>query len=569
MQKIIYLLLRRMRLPLIILISVYAISIIGFTLIPGVDDQGNPWRMDFFHAIYFVSFLGSTIGFGEIPYPFTDAQRLWTTIIIYAAVISWLYAIGTILTLVQDQGFRRVMAQSALGRRVRRLQEPFYIICGYGDASSWLVRELNERGMQCVVIDIDRNNILNLEVEDLAYSVPGLNADATEADSLITAGLKLPNCIGVISLTGSDACNLTIAITSKLLAPDLPVICESDSADMAANMASFGTDHIVDPFEIFGARFAMMFHSPSMYLVYEWMTGVHNAPLSDFTRPPSGNWVMCGYGRFGKSVKKHLAVEGVETRIIEADITKTEAPEGAIEGRGTEAGTLILAGIETVDGIIAGTDDDTNNLSILITASDLNSELFSVIRQNHRSNDAIVQAARPDLVMQPGTITAQYILNLILAPLLEDFLRLTHDRDDAWANVLVSRVAGVVEDIAPETWAMDISPLATPAVFDCLIRGEDVRLSHICSDPRDRDVTLPCVPLLIKRDNESLLLPEMNELLSANDQILFCGREDVRHHLEHNTIDHQALYYSRTGDDRPSGALWRFLTRHVEQKASH
>jgi Trk K+ transport system NAD-binding subunit len=568
MQKVIYLLLRRMRLPLIVLIATYAISIVGLTLIPGMDDQGNPWRMGFFHAIYFVSFLGSTIGFGEIPYPFTDAQRLWTTVIIYAAVVSWLYAIGSILTLIQDQGFRRVLAQSALARKVRRLQEPFFIICGYGDASSWLVREFNERNMQCVVIDIDQDKILNLEVEDLAYSVPGLHADATEADSLLTAGLKLPNCTGVIGLTGSDSCNLTIAITSKLLASELPVICQSDSADMAANMASFGTDHIVDPFEIFGTRFAMMFHSPSMYLVYEWMTGVHNAPLSDFRNPPHGKWIMCGYGRFGKAVRKHLTVEGVDTQIIEADIQLTASPEGTIEGRGTEAGTLILAGVENVDGIIAGTDDDTNNLSILITAKDLNPELFTVIRQNHRSNDAIFQAANPDLVMQPGTITAQYILNLILAPLLDDVLRLAHDQDDAWANVLVSRVVGVVEDIAPETWAVEISPLNTPAVFDCLIRGEEVRLSHICSDPRDRETALPCVPLLIKRDDESVLLPEMDEPLGANDQILFCGREEARYHLEHNMYDHQALYYSRTGDDRPSGALWRYLTSHVEQKAS-
>jgi len=42
MKKVIYLLLRRMRLPLIVLISVYAISILGMTLIIGVDDQNNP-----------------------------------------------------------------------------------------------------------------------------------------------------------------------------------------------------------------------------------------------------------------------------------------------------------------------------------------------------------------------------------------------------------------------------------------------------------------------------------------------------------------------------------------------
>ena len=103
MHNVVYLILRRMRVPLIVVITTYAISVLGLVLIPGADDQGNPWRMDFFHAIYFVSFLGSTIGFGEIPYPFTDAQRMWTMCVIYAAVVSWLYAIGSILALIQDR----------------------------------------------------------------------------------------------------------------------------------------------------------------------------------------------------------------------------------------------------------------------------------------------------------------------------------------------------------------------------------------------------------------------------------------------------------------------------------
>ena len=44
-KSLVFLFLRRMRMPLVILITAYAIATVGFTLIPGVDDQGNPWRM--------------------------------------------------------------------------------------------------------------------------------------------------------------------------------------------------------------------------------------------------------------------------------------------------------------------------------------------------------------------------------------------------------------------------------------------------------------------------------------------------------------------------------------------
>jgi Trk K+ transport system NAD-binding subunit len=560
-KNVIYLMLRRLRLPLILLITVYAIAVLGLTLIPGVDDQGRPWRMDFFHAIYFVSFLGSTIGFGEIPYPFTDAQRMWTTFTIYSAVVAWLYAIGAILTLIQDQGLRRVLAFSSFARKIGRSQEPFYIICGYGDASSLLVHELTERHIHCVVVEKDQEKILGLQVEDLADYVPGLCADATRSDTLIAAGLKHPQCRGVIALTGNDHANLTIAISSKLLAPQLPVICQSDSKDTAANMDSFGTDHIIDPFEIFASRFAMMFHSPSMYLVYEWMTSILHAPLADFTRPPGGTWLLCGYGRFGKAVREHVGAEGIETRIIEADIAGTNAPADSIKGRGTEASTLIEGGVSEMAGIVAGTDNDANNLSIIITARQLNPKLFTVGRQNVRESADIFQAAKIDVVMQPGVIVARHILGLILAPLLDDFLHLTRDQNEDWANVLVSRVAGAVEDVTPASWDLEVSPLTAPAVFDGLINGDKITLGHLCTHPQDREQRLPCVPLLIKRASGERLLPDMDEVLQAGDHVLFCGRSEAARQIQHIIRDHQALLYVRTGEDRPGGIVWEWLTR--------
>jgi Trk K+ transport system NAD-binding subunit len=271
--------------------------------------------------------------------------------------------------------------------------------------------------------------------------------------------------------------------------------------------------------------------------------------------PPVGR-----FGRFGKAVQEYITGEGVQTRLIEADTGATGAPLDAIEGRGTEANTLVEAGIKDAAGIIAGTDSDTNNLSILITARDLNPGLFTVVRQNHQNKDPIFKAADIDIIMQPGAIAAQHILGLILAPLLGDFLKLANDQDEEWANVLVSRVAGVVEDVTPESWDLEISPLSAPAIFDCLIRGDKICLRDICAHPQNRDEQLPCVPLLIKRGNEKLLLPDMEAQLKAGDQIVFCGREEAMRQARHTANDPQVLYYIRTGIDRPSGALWRWLT---------
>lgn len=560
-DDVIFLILRRMRRPLIALVCAYAVSILGFTLIQGVDDQGNPWRMDFFHAFYFVSFMGTTIGFGEIPYPFTGGQRLWAIFTIYVTVVTWLYAIGNILSLVNDTAFRRVLAFSAFSRQVRQIREPFYLICGYGDTGALLVDELADRDIPSTVIDIDETRIQALGIAGLPRQMPGLCADANAADVLIAAGLRSPHCQGVVAVTNSDSANLKIAITTKLLRPQLRVICRAETEDTAANMASFGTDHIINPFDTFADRFAMMFHSPAMYLVYEWITAVHDSPLKDFVVPPRGLWVLCGYGRFGKAVRKYLSFEGVETRIIEADPVRTRLPEGSVAGRGTEAVTLRQGGIETAVGLIAGTDDDTNNLSILMTAKDLNGALFTAVRQNQRNNDPIFAAARANLVMKPSTIIGRGILSLIITPLLADFLRLARYKDEDWANILVSRVSGVVTDEAPQTWTLSLDDIKSQAATTLLDEGASITLEQITRDPHDRGRPLPCVPLLLKRGEHLELLPEMETPLQEDDQVLFCGTDTARLAMKATTKNLNVLTYVLTGSEAPAGSVWRWLKR--------
>jgi FlaA1/EpsC-like NDP-sugar epimerase len=210
-----------MRLPLVALISVYAISALVMTLIPGVDDQGNPWKMSFFHAFYFVSFMGSTIGFGEIPYAFSDAQRLWTTVTIYASVIAWLYAIGTMLSLVQSQLFRRALSEQRFRRRIRRLKDPFYIICGFGDTGQSLVKTMLQNKQRAVVIDNEPERIELIDAQDWDYSLPALVGNADDSNNLTKAGIHSDNCKGVIAMTQNDNSNLLIALSAKILDPNM------------------------------------------------------------------------------------------------------------------------------------------------------------------------------------------------------------------------------------------------------------------------------------------------------------------------------------------------------------
>ena len=254
MSDIFFLVLRRLRTPLILLVAVYAIATFGMTVIPGEDPNGQVWKMSFFHAFYFVSFMGTTIGFGEIPYAFTDAQRGWVLVCIYTSVIAWLYAIGNMLRLLQDETFQNALSRGVFERSIRRIDQTFYIICGYGATGALINRGLSEIGLQTVIIEHNADKTRPLELQDFSTVPIVLNADATDPESLIAAGINNAHCAGIIAVTLNDHTNLQVAVGSKLLKPQIRVICRSEIEDEAENMASFGTDAIINPFHTFAHR---------------------------------------------------------------------------------------------------------------------------------------------------------------------------------------------------------------------------------------------------------------------------------------------------------------------------
>jgi len=544
-----FILLRRMRAPLLVLIGVYAIAVLGLVLIPGVTVDGQPHHMSFFHALYVISYTVTTIGYGEVPHPFTDGQRMWVVVSIYLGVIGWLYAIGTLISLLQDPAIRQIIRASRFAGSVSRITEPFYIVCGYGDTGSLLVRAMTEQNYTAVVLDQNPERINELLLETLPVYVPGLEADASLPNELLRAGLEHPLCAGVVALTGDDNTNLKIAITAKLLRTRLRVICRAQTHDTQANMESFGTDAVINHF-----------HSPHMFLLNAWLTSAPGQPLVHRIHPPRGTWVLCGYGRFGKAVQKYLTYEGIDSVIIEANPEVTHAPKDCVVGRGTEAITLREARIEQAVGIVAGTDNDANNLSIIITARELNSNLFLVARQNQRENDPIFAAAGIDLVMAHSRVIANRILSLIRTPLLTDFLRNARHQSNEWADALIDRLWPIIGNVAPDLWAVNIGPDTAPAVFKAIEAGRAITVHHLLSDQRNRKDKLRALPMLIKRAGKDVLLPEEKTRLMLGDEILFCGRDEDEREMVAVLHSDSALAYVETGETVAESWLWRRFT---------
>lgn len=559
MDSILFLILRRLRRPIILIIVSFSVAILGFTLMPGLDDKGQPWHISLFEALYIISYTATTIGFGEVPYAFSKAQRMWMVLSIYITVIPWFYAIGKIVSLLQDVALKQAITANRFQRAVANLQEPFYILCSYGQSANLLLHALDDKGVRVVVIESSQERLNELELSETKNVVLHICADAVLPENLIRAGILNSFCKGVITLTDNDDANLAVAVSVKLMKPDLFVAARAERTDIAANMASFGTDLIINPYKLFGEQMAMRAHALGVYLLHEWLTGVPGDCLPPPETPPKGKWVVCGYGRFGKSVVENLEREHITTTIVEAMPELTGCSD-CIVGSGTEAKTLLEAGIKEAVGIVAGTDNDVNNLSIVMTAYELNPSLFVVIRKNRRHNTALFKQFSANITMQPTEIIAHECLAHLISPLLGQFLYLLRSQSNEWANQLIGKLVSVVGESVPETWSITIDATNASAVTDFLHEGKFLNLAHLTLDPFAREHTLKMVPILHVRNQESVMLPDLSTSLEIGDRILFCGTPSAKSALSNTLNNIRTLTYVAQGIHLPSSLIWRWAS---------
>jgi len=560
-NSLVFLFLRRMRLPLTVLILAYSIATVGFTLIPGTDDQGNPWRMSFFEAFYVVSYTGSTIGFGEVPYEFSPGQRLWTMVSIYLTVIAWLFSISSIISLLQDPAYRRALRRTRLARLVRNLNEPFYLVCGYGDTGRMLTRALTDRGHQVVVVEHNQDKIELLEVEDFRVPVTSFCMNANLPDNLVEAGLRSRWCSGVIAVTGEGHVNLKIAISATLLNHKVAVYASADTRSEADNMRSFDTDYVVNPVEEYERRLRLAIDKPDLFRLYHWLNSGPNAQLIKPVVIPHGKWIVCGFSRVGRAVWKLLRDRQMEVVVIHPDPEQAGCPPDTIPGRGTQAEELAAAGVEAAVGIVAATHDDADNLSILITARALNPGLFHVVLENGLSSHALFRAAQPDFLGQPSSVVAGTILSRISSSLVEPFTQLLLEQDNDTARQALARFLRHQSDHPPQFSSGRVSARRTPALARALELGSPVTVAKLLADPRDWQQRLHLEVLFIRRQQQDILFPPDDFPIALGDRLLLAGRDGEAARLRAVLENDERLEYILTGKDRQQGLVWRWLGR--------
>ena len=231
-----------------------------------------------------------------------------------------------------------------------------------------------------------------------------------------------------------------------------------------------------------------------------------------------------------------------------------------IVGDASEPGVLARADLPSAVGLVAGTDNDTTNLSMLATARRLNPELFLAARQNQPTSAALFEAMRVDALLVPTEVVAHEVYAQISTPMLWRFIQEMPAQGDRWAADLIQRLRDNCGTELPALWKIKLDREQAPALGGWLAEGK-VLLGDLLRSPEARERRLRVVPLLLLRGGEAVLTPEAETVLARDDELLFAGQGSERRELESTLVVDSTAAYVLFDQHIPASWVWRKLSR--------
>lgn len=222
------------------------------------------------------------------------------------------------------------------------------------------------------------------------------------------------------------------------------------------------------------------------------------------------HYIICGCGRIGYLICRELYNEKFDFVVIDnnPEVIQRIEEEGFIyyKGDATQEKTLLAAGIERAKGIACVLPSDAENLYIILTAKELNPDIYILSRAIEEGSEQRLLRAGAHRVMSPYVIGGMRMAMAILRPAMLDFIEITTMRQSLELKMeevtvhegspiigksleeseIRQRFGLIIVAVKKDTGKMIFNPLATYVIErgDKLIAmGEGdsvVRFAHVC-----------------------------------------------------------------------------------------
>ena len=139
----------------------------------------------------------------------------------------------------------------------------------------------------------------------------------------------------------------------------------------------------------------------------------------------SNHVIVCGFGRNGKQAAEKLSAYNKPFVVIEKDEKIIEAHEDEVlfvQGDVNEDEILLAAGIERAQYLVTGLPDDAVNLFVVLSARQMNNELFIISRASQLTSVKKLEFAGANKVIMPDKIGGDHMASLVVMPDLITFM---------------------------------------------------------------------------------------------------------------------------------------------------
>jgi voltage-gated potassium channel len=240
--------LERLRVPAVLLIVTHVVGIVGYPLV--WHDPAATWL----DALFMTFITITTIGFGEVR-PLDNAGRLLTMAIAGTGIGSLFYSFTVLLEYAASDQVRGDRRRRHMQRRIDAMSGHF-ILAGVGRVGREAAAELLTSGVPFVIVDPAET----IEAMSAELRCAFVRGDATEDATLEAAGIRRAK--GLIVTTSSDATNLYVILSARLLNPELFIVSRAVDDVSVPKLIRAGANRAISPYAIGGRRLAHLMLSP-------------------------------------------------------------------------------------------------------------------------------------------------------------------------------------------------------------------------------------------------------------------------------------------------------------------
>jgi len=219
------------------------------------------------------------------------------------------------------------------------------------------------------------------------------------------------------------------------------------------------------------------------------------------------HYIVCGYGRIGRVLCRHLKRANIDVAVIENDPEQIPVldQDGVLYmvGEATDENNLVKAGIERAKGVVAALGTDTDNVFLVLTARQLAPEVLIMARASQETAKIKLRLAGANFVESPYEMGAVSMAHRIIRPTVTSFLNLAF--------------AYKRRDIQMEE--IPVSPASEMANVQLKDSGIRQRYNLI-------------IIAIMKPDGNMIFNPSFETIITPNDTVIAVGEADNLQKLE-------------------------------------